>query len=234
MRTGLQLSDLARTTVAAFVFCLSGLAQVSAQTARQNSPPTPAQPEPSTQTLTRPQTQTQSLQETPAEGQSERPATPVDARRPVAAPDTSPEAADLSITARVTARELKFNVVPNPTVVFSGRPRRDTVWEAERHNLPQAVRPGETYRDIGITLRITSVFSDIERIVAEALGEIPVSEDAPPAQRNEPPAEPSPVAPPQQNLPAASGTPEPPSPAHAPPTQTPTPRRVSARRGNRK
>jgi hypothetical protein len=109
------------------------------------------------------------------------PSAPVTTTAP--APQTNREAdanADLSITARVTARELRFEKVPNPTVEFTGRPRRDTVWEADRENLPAQVRPGETYRNIGITLRITSVFADIERIVAEALGEVPVTEDAPP------------------------------------------------------
>ncbi|HEX8422180.1 MAG TPA: hypothetical protein VF634_02150, partial [Pyrinomonadaceae bacterium] len=33
---------------------------------------------------------------------------------------------DLSITANVTARELLFEVVPNPKVEFPGQPRRDT------------------------------------------------------------------------------------------------------------
>lgn len=84
---------------------------------------------------------------------------------------------DLSITANVTARELLFEVVPNPTVEFPGQPRRDTSWEAERTNLPPQVQPGVTYRDIGIRLRITSVFADIERIVAEALGETPLSDN---------------------------------------------------------
>lgn len=97
-------------------------------------------------------------------------------------PSPSPAAAtttdnhDLSITANVTARELLFEVVPNPKVEFPGQPRRDTVWEAERTNLPAQVQPGVTYRDIGIRLKITSVFADIERIVAEALGEIPASD----------------------------------------------------------
>ena len=88
--------------------------------------------------------------------------------------------ADLSITARVTARELRFEKVPNPKVEFTGQPRRETVWESERENLPEQVQPGVTYRNIGITLRITSVFADIDRIVAEALGEIPMSDDAQP------------------------------------------------------
>ncbi|HYH87136.1 MAG TPA: hypothetical protein VEX60_16910 [Pyrinomonadaceae bacterium] len=107
--------------------------------------------------------------------------------------DAADAQADLSITARVTARELRFEKVPNPKVEFTGQPRRETVWEAERENLPDEVQPGVTYRNVGITLRITSVFADIERIVAEALGEIPLSDDAQPRsatpeQRAAPPA----------------------------------------------
>ncbi|MDQ1611338.1 MAG: hypothetical protein QOG00_1269 [Pyrinomonadaceae bacterium] len=100
---------------------------------------------------------------------------------------------DLSITANVTARELRFEVVPTPKVEFPGRPHRDTVWEAERTNLPPQVQPGVTYRDLGIRLKITSVFADIERIVAEALGEIPASDDAAPPANSNPNAQP-PVA----------------------------------------
>lgn len=104
------------------------------------------------------------------------------------APGQSAGEADLSITARVTAGELIFRRVPSPRVEFTGRHERRTVWEAERHNLPAEVRPGVTYRDIGITLRIVSVFADIDRIVAEALGEIPVTDDeaAPPQKGREP------------------------------------------------
>ena len=91
--------------------------------------------------------------------------------------DPAVENADIAITAHVRARSLKFDVVPNPTVTFFGQPARDTVWEAQRENLPTPVEPGVTYRDIGIRLKITSVFRDIDRIVAEALGEIPVTED---------------------------------------------------------
>jgi hypothetical protein len=92
-------------------------------------------------------------------------------------PDPSVEEADVAITAQVKARSLKFDEVPNPTVEFPGQPQRDTVWEAQRENLPTPVQPGVTYRNIGIRLKITSVFSDIDRIVAEALGEVPVSDD---------------------------------------------------------
>ncbi|MBV9923530.1 MAG: hypothetical protein JOZ96_00710 [Acidobacteria bacterium] len=141
--------------------------------------------------------------QTRAQGQS-RPAAPRPPLRREGEPRES-EAdanADVSITARVTAESLRFEKVPNPRVEFTGQPRRETVWESERENLPQEVRPGETYRNIGITLHIRSVFADIDRIVAEALGEIPKSEDAQPAP-----------APPQP----------PPGASSPPPTESTTP-----------
>lgn len=98
-------------------------------------------------------------------------------------PQVSPESADLAITATVTAKELSFKVVPNPTVEFTGKPERETVWDAERENLPRPLQPGVTYRNIGIRLKIVSRFADIERIVAEALGEIPAT-DTLPAEEN--------------------------------------------------
>jgi hypothetical protein len=154
---------------------------------------------------------------------------------PAVAPDATGNP-DLSITANVTARELRFEVVPNPSVEFPGRPRRDTVWEAERTNLPPQVQPGVTYRDIGIRLRITSVFADIERIVAEALGEIPASDDAPPKINSNENATPRAAnAPPHANEtaqpdalpastsdapPATSDAPAPTSPAQTAPAST--------------
>lgn len=120
--------------------------------------------------------------------------------------DPTVEEADIAITAHVRARELKFDEVPNPTVEFPGQPQRDTVWEAVRENLPTPVQPGVTYRNIGIRLKITSVFTDIDRIVAEALGEIPVTDDktiavdtakkSPIAENAKPPARPPSTRPP--------------------------------------
>ena len=80
------------------------------------------------------------------------------------------EKADVVITAKVSAQSLKFEIVPKPEVGFPGKPQRKTEWSSERSNLPKSVEPGVTYRDIGITLKIASVFADIERIVDEALG----------------------------------------------------------------
>lgn len=97
----------------------------------------------------------------------------------------SDDNADVSITASVTARELKFEAVPNPNVEFTGNHERVTIWDANRQNLPRPVQPFVTYRNIGIQLKITSVFADIDRIVSEALGEKPVTEDVQGAQQNE-------------------------------------------------
>lgn len=98
--------------------------------------------------------------------------------------------ADVLIIANVTARELKIEIVPDPKVEFPGKPERETLWESDRQNLPASIEPGVTYRNIGIQLRIASRFADIERIVAEALGEIPVSDDSPDKQTAPPATEP--------------------------------------------
>ena len=86
-----------------------------------------------------------------------------------AAADTSKD--DILILVNLTAKELKFDQVPNPRVEFPGTGDRATVWVTDRFNLPDKVEPGVTYRNIGITLRISSRFADIDRIVREALGE---------------------------------------------------------------
>ncbi|HEX8738124.1 MAG TPA: hypothetical protein VF721_22510, partial [Pyrinomonadaceae bacterium] len=87
--------------------------------------------------------------------------------------DPDEKNSDLVITANVRARELKVEIVPNPDVKFPGKPDRQTVWEADRENLPEKIEPGVTYRDIGIRLRIYSRFAEIQRIVLEALDEEP-------------------------------------------------------------
>jgi hypothetical protein len=124
--------------------------------------------------------------QTPEREQSRRAAArPAPQRQGESRESEADASADISITAHVTADSLRFEKVPNPRVEFTGRQKRETVWASERENLPQEVRPGETYRNVGITLHIRSVFADIDRIVAEALGEVPPSDDAPrtPAQQ---------------------------------------------------
>ncbi len=148
---------------------------------------------------------------TPVSAQSQGNAQSVAAPSPAPRQSGAGGAPDLSITATVTARELLFEAVPNPSVEFFGRPERATLWEAERQNIPRPVQPGVTYRDIGIRLKITSIFPDIDRIVAEALGEVAVRDDddggestMPPANRPppaRPPASPSPSSPPSASNP---------------------------------
>ncbi|HEV2765613.1 MAG TPA: hypothetical protein VGV38_21700, partial [Pyrinomonadaceae bacterium] len=169
----------------ALLLCLGTAAHVPAQTARtrtnaaaRQTRRAPSQPARTTDADNATRTPDDVPQQ--ATGEQGRPA-----------PEVSETEADLAITANVRARELTFKVVPEPRVEFTGRPERRTVWEAERENLPRPVRPGETYRDIGVRLRIFSVFADIERIVAEALGEVPVTDDAPPPQQQQPPAAPT-------------------------------------------
>ena len=167
-------------------------------------------------------TQTPARKATPAE---------TNERTREAGAETDADDADLSITAHVMASELRFEKVPNPKVEFTGSHERKTVWRADRENLPDEVQPGVTYRDIGIRLRITSVFADIERIVAEALGEIPTSDDAP--RPSDVPAPPTPEQEPSAHLipagvtsnltPAAS-------PSNAPATRA---RQKNTRRGRR-
>jgi hypothetical protein len=110
---------------------------------------------------------------------TQTPASAVNAATQSSQTSTQSPVNDLEITANVTARELRFDVVPETKVEFTGSHERDTVWEAERQNLPRPVQPGVTYRNIGIQLKITSRFADIERIVAEALGEVPIKDDKP-------------------------------------------------------
>lgn len=166
---------------------------------------------------------------THAQTRDARTAAPSSANQPAPTPqardtqtpraEESEAQSDLSITARVTAESLRFERTPNPKVEFTGEPRRETVWRSERQNLPQQVQPGVTYRDIGITLRITSVFADIDRIVAEALGEVPTSDDT------QTPAEPTsqPSAQPDARPQATPATQE------SKPTPTPSPAKANTR-----
>jgi hypothetical protein len=105
--------------------------------------------------------------------------------------------------------------VPNPDVKFTGKPERKTVWDAVRQNLPKTVQPGVTYRNIGIRLKIVSVFADIDRIVAEALGETPITDNIPPPTENAPQQNAQPQSSQPQSPPPAKST-QPPSTANTP------------------
>ena len=71
---------------------------------------------------------------------------------------------DLEITATVRYRQLRFDVVGEPRVEFSGSPERKTIWDAQRINLPRPVQPGVVYRDGGVRLTISSMFAALSRL----------------------------------------------------------------------
>jgi len=107
-------------------------------------------------------------------------ATVMFAQQPAVSPTPKPAVVDdgrddILILVHLTANELKFDAVPDPKVEFPGTHDRSTVWVTDRVNLPDKVEPGVTYRNIGINLRISSRFADIDRIVREALGEEPAT-----------------------------------------------------------
>jgi hypothetical protein len=94
--------------------------------------------------------------------------------------DPDVEAGDIVIIANITAKELRFDVVPNPTVEFPEKSKVESIWHADRYNLPDKIEPGVTYRNIGIRLKIVSRLADIDRIVSEALGEMPADQGVTP------------------------------------------------------
>lgn len=70
-----------------------------------------------------------------------------------------PENADISFTAEVGARELRFHVAPETHVEFSGSPEHESASGSDRRNLPQRVRPGVTYRDVQVDYRLAAKVS---------------------------------------------------------------------------
>jgi hypothetical protein len=67
---------------------------------------------------------------------------------------------DIEFTADVRARELRFEEVPETEVSFPGNPRRESVSGTERENLSEEVKPGITYRNPRVQLRIATVLAD--------------------------------------------------------------------------
>lgn len=129
---------------------------------------------------------------------------PSESKRDSLKSDPDVQAADIAIIADIKAESLLFEAVPNPKVEFPGNQKLNTVWEAFRDNLPNPVQPGVTYRNIGIRLKITSAFADIDRIVSEALGEVPGVDETKPTDPK------SSITPNQQTPATPSNSPLPP------------------------
>ena len=104
--------------------------------------------------------------------------------------DTSGD--DILILANITAKELRFDAVPNTKVDFPGTHKRTNIWVTQRQNLPDQVKPGVTYHDVGLQLRISTRFAEIEQIVRQAIND-QAAEDA---KNAKPATEPPVVQPP--------------------------------------
>jgi hypothetical protein len=120
---------------------------------------------------------------------SPRPSSRPSARpSPTVSPAETPP--DVELTATVHWRDLRFEQVGTPKVEFSGNPDNETVWHADRENLPTPVEPGVTYQDGGVRLVISSRFRELARAL-EAASPAPAA-SAPPSPSPAPSASPSP------------------------------------------
>jgi hypothetical protein len=70
-----------------------------------------------------------------------------------------PDNADISFTAEVGARELRFHDAPEIRVEFSGSPEPESASGSDRRNLPERVRPAVTYRDVQVDYRLVAKLS---------------------------------------------------------------------------
>jgi hypothetical protein len=71
-----------------------------------------------------------------------------------------PEPADLDFRATVEAKELRFDEVPETSVVFTGDPGNRSASGSDRTNLPDHVEAEVTYRDVRVEYSIYSTLID--------------------------------------------------------------------------
>jgi hypothetical protein len=93
---------------------------------------------------------------------------------------------EVLILVNIKADSLRFEAVPNTKVEFPGTHTRSRIWMTDRQNLPDQVEPGVTYRNIGLQLRISTRFTEIERIVREAFGDVTSSVNDSPITTTQP------------------------------------------------
>ena len=105
-----------------------------------------------------------------AAGQARPSASPAPEQEPPAGePAAETPEPDISITATVRWKSLRFEAVGTPRVEFKGGEGPRNFWEAERINLPRPVQPGVTYRDGAVHLRVgASLVEIIDAALAEA------------------------------------------------------------------
>jgi len=67
-----------------------------------------------------------------------------------------PGNADITFTARVRARQLRFGELPQTRTEFSGTPGHESASGSDRANLPQRVEKDVTYHHIRVNYRLAS------------------------------------------------------------------------------
>jgi hypothetical protein len=72
--------------------------------------------------------------------------------------------ADITVTARLRARRLRFGEVPQTSTEFTGTPGHESASGSDRVNLPERVAKDITYRHVRVDYRLAAAL----RFPAEA------------------------------------------------------------------
>lgn len=67
---------------------------------------------------------------------------------------------DVEMSAKVRAKELRFEYKPEVRIGAYANSPADAEHVSERHNLPDDVEPGVTYRDIEVRWRLAARLED--------------------------------------------------------------------------
>ncbi len=78
-----------------------------------------------------------------------------------------PDNADITVTARVRARQLRFTEVPQTRTKFTGTPGHESASGSDRANLPGCVEEDVTYHDVWVDYWLAAAL----RYPAEAAGQ---------------------------------------------------------------
>lgn len=68
---------------------------------------------------------------------------------------------DISFSATVRARRMRWAQDPHTRVTFTGSPGFESVSESDRIGLPDRVRAGETYRNVRVDYRFECTLPDL-------------------------------------------------------------------------
>lgn len=67
-----------------------------------------------------------------------------------------PSNPDISFTAQVSAKSLRFDDEPDTRVEFTGSPGHESASGSDRVNLPEPVQPAVTYRNVQVDYRLAA------------------------------------------------------------------------------